>query len=242
MLFFNLKTCYKKIIFTFILIFSLFYLIGVTMVSIANPLDHLTFYSKQLSPLFMFLSEEGILKSYQPNIKLVKENNIPNPYHFLLTQPLMTVGMTHYYQRTPKIRKPLYVIFNSNKMIYSRAVIMIVDKNKNRDDALLADKKNESVIVELGLIAMNFKTLPSSVIEGVKHSQIPFGILLANNKIAIHNADMTFFSLKCNKYLSTFLICQIGKTLYGRSNTLIRNDNNQWVAHVVEILTGANRS
>jgi hypothetical protein len=218
----------KKLLFTFLIVHFL------PVMSIAAPITN----SEKLSPLFTFYQKENIAPDSQPPLKYVNKKDLPQPYQFLLTQPLMTMGIAQYYQRTPKVRTPLYVENNRNQKTYSRAIIMIVDNNKTRNNAILADKNNESSIVELGLITMNFSALPDSVVTGVLHSQIPFGALLVKNNIKTQDADMIFFSLTCTKDFSKLLNCPLGKVLYGRTNTLVRVDNGQWVAHVVEILSG----
>ncbi len=232
MLVINLKNWFKKS-----LLISCFIYASMMNTADAENLFLQPAYSKQLSPLYLFLEKQNFSSAYKPNLKLVNTAELSKPYQFLLTQPLMTVGIAQYYQHTPKVRPPLYAENHFAEKIYSRAVIMVIDNNKNRDDALIADKNKESTIVELGLITINFNALSEKMIDGVLHSQVPFGTLLVKNNIKIHNADRSFFSLTCDKNFSKFLNCSLGKTLYGRTNTLIREDNGQWVAHVVEILT-----
>ena len=192
-----------------------------------------------LAPLIEFFMQGHISAQSWPNLTYAKPGDLPAPYDFLLTQPLMTLGIAKHYQRQPKLRKPLYVINNSHEKVYSRAIIMIVDNDKHRDDALLADKKAETTIVELGLITMNFAALPPKVIDGVLHTQTPLGALLADNAIKTQSQNRRFFKIHCNNALAPFLNCAKHPVLYGRTNTLIRSDNGQWLARVVEILTGA---
>ena len=228
------KKSYRRKI---ILGFFCLYLTLISTTVLANPQLYKSLRnSDQLAPLVNFYINERIPKFSQPALTFINEKDLPNPYSFLLTQPLMTLGIAQYYRRTPKIRDPLYFFIDANKNTYSRAIIMIVDHNKCRDDSLVADKQGESVVVELGLITVNFKSLPPAVIYGVLHSQTPFGALLAMNHIKIHNVDRNYFRLKCNKIFSKFLQCHLGEALYGRTNTLVRDSNSQWIAHVVEIL------
>ncbi len=191
-----------------------------------------------LSPLLTFFNQEKIPKSSWPQLTYVNKNNLPSPYDFLLTQPLMTLGIEQYYQRTAKVRTPLYTIANTTQSTYSRAIIMIVDPLKSRDDALAADRQGQSIIAELGLITMNFRSLPQPVINGVLHSQTPFGKLLTLYKVKTHPVNQSYFQVPCSPVFSNLLQCQPGETIYGRLNTLVRDDNGQWVAHTVEILTG----
>lgn len=190
-----------------------------------------------LTPLSTFFSQETRPTSAWPTLHYLDKSELPAPYYFLLTQPLMTQGITEYYQRSPKVRLPLYVTNNPKQRTYSRAVIMVVDNHKQRDDALVADQMAETTIVELGLITMNFATLTQAVIDGVLHTQIPFGALLANNQVKIHSVNRRYFSIRCDRLLAHHLHCAPNQTLYGRTNTLLRADNQQWLAQVVEVLT-----
>ena len=191
-----------------------------------------------LAPLVQFLIQENIAQHNWPKLTYIKIENLPAPYDFLLAQPLMTMGISKYYQRTPKLRSPLYVIDNAAQKTYSRASLMIVDNNKTRDDAKAADKLGETTIAELGIITMNFAALPPRVIDGVLHTNFPLGALLADNQIGTHNANTSYFEINCSDALNPYLNCAQHPVLYGRANTLIRNDNDQWVARVIEILTG----
>ncbi len=192
-----------------------------------------------LAPLRQFFIQEQVHQQFWPVLTYIDQDDLPGPYDFLLTQPLMTLGIAKYYQRSPKLRTPLYAIHNHQQKTYSRAIIMIVDNNKDRDDALAADQKTEATVTELGLITMNFAALPPEVIDGVLHTATPLGTLLVANKVITHSQDRHFFKIQCNHALNTFLNCNQRNVLHGRTNTLVRSDNGQWVARVVEILTGA---
>jgi uncharacterized protein YjbI with pentapeptide repeats len=195
-----------------------------------------------LAPLLQYPNQKGFIRQSLINLTYVNKADLPAPYDFLLTQQLMTLGIAKHYRRTPKVRTPLYAHYNPKQKIYARAIIMIVDNNRSRDDALAADKVGEATIVELGLINMNFAALPAQVIDSVLHTKIPFGALLASNQIKTHNINTQYFKINCNADLDIYLKCSHHPTLYGRTNTLIRNDNGQWVARVVEILTDAELS
>ena len=239
-----------KKIFIGILVFFYFFTLTPALAQLANWNDI------ALAPLLQFFKQEGIIWESRPlyhnqkgfiqqsliSLTYVNKADLPTPYDFLLTQQLMTLGIAKHYHRTPKMRTPLYVHYHPKQKIYTRAIIMIVDNNRSRNDALAADKTGEATIVELSLINMNFAALPSQVIDGVLHTKIPFGTLLAGHQIKTHNINTQYFKINCNAALDVYLNCSHRSTLYGRTNTLIRNDNGQWVAHVVEILTGAQLS
>ncbi|HVV68219.1 MAG TPA: hypothetical protein VHE99_04165 [Gammaproteobacteria bacterium] len=191
-----------------------------------------------LAPLKQFLIQENIAQHFWPALTEVKMVNLPEPYDFLLTQPLMTMGIAKFYQRTPKVRSPLYVIDNPSQKTYSRAILMIVDNNKSRDDALAADKLGEATVAELGISHINFAALTPRAIDSVLHTQIPLGAILADNQISTHPSNVRYFKLNCTKVLDPYLNCSQHPVLYGRTNTLVRDDNGQWVVRVVEILTG----
>ncbi len=150
----------------------------------------------------------------------------------------MTHGVADYYQRTPKIRTPLYVINNPEKKSFHRAILMIVDNNKQRNDALAADKLGESTIVELGLITINPAALSPDVMNDIVNTQTPFGAVLMQHHIPMHSINRYYFKINCDATLAQYIQCTLDKTLYGRTNMLVRNDTQQWVAQVVEILTG----
>lgn len=196
-----------------------------------NMADH----RLQLPPLLRFYEKVGITPA---DFMVATQKNLPTPYDILLTKQLMTIGIQHYYQRTPQIRKPLYQFHDQQHSMYSRAIVMIIDHSKHRDNALIADQRNESIIVELGLITINLKALPPSLITPVLQNTIPFGALLAHHHIEVDNKNRRYFKINCNPILAQLLQCQPNQSLYGRLNTLVRHDNHQWVAHVIEILTG----
>ncbi len=200
----------------------------------------LSWQNSALIPLVQFFNQSGLPRSSWPDISLVKKSELPVPYDFLLTQPVMTLGIAHYYQRTPKVRPPLYVLEDAKQHIYSRGIIMIIDKNAQRDDAIRADHLRQSTIVELGLINIYTAVLPDGFLDEIKHSRTPFGALLAKYQVKTHDTDQYFFKIQCNKFLRQSLGCGRRQMLYGRTNALV-NEENINVADVVEILTGENR-
>lgn len=187
--------------------------------------------------LEQFINTDNISSSIFSNIVYIEDKELPHMQSLLLTQPLLTLALTEYYQRTPKILSPLKVEDDIKNNCYARNIIMIVDKHTERDDALLADTKNESMVVALGFILINLSALPNHLIENIRTTQTPFGALLVKNKINTYNKNTRFFKLSCDEYLSSQLNCEQGEILYGRSNTLMRDDH-LWIADVFEILTG----
>lgn len=169
--------------------------------------------------------------------KNLNKEKLPVPYNFLLIQPLMTIGIEKYYHRTPKIE-----IISAKKdeqaNTYSRAIIMLIDGNKERNDVKTAQLKNEAVAVEFALITMNFSELPDKVITGVLNSKVPFGKLLVMNKLETYDTGQQYFAVRCDSVVAHYLRCSKNSRLYGRTNTIVRKDNQKWIAQVVEILSG----
>jgi hypothetical protein len=198
--------------------------------------NHTIWTQIELEPLAQFFKHAHITKKDRPSLTEIAEYALPDPYRFLLTQPMMTLGIAHYYQATPKIRPPLYIIDNTQNHTYSRAITMIVDSDKMRDDALLADQESDSIIVVLGMITINRLALPSTVIDDIMNTQIPFGALLAKARIKINHTNRRYFSIPCHNALAKQLHIDKNSVLYGRTNTLVHEDNQQWIARVVEIL------
>lgn len=188
-----------------------------------------------MEPLALFFSKQN---SPVPTLNYIGEADLPKPHDFLLTQPLLTQSIADYYQRTPKIRPPLHFHDDVACNNFYRAVLMIIDNDVARNDALVADAKGESTVVELGLITMNYAALPQAIIDGVRKTQIPFGALLIQHQLTAHSINTRYFNLRCDNILATYLQCQQCTVLYGRSNTLVRDDNQCEIAQVVEILAG----
>ena len=187
--------------------------------------------SKHIQEKVKSLSEVGKIST-----KVSKEV-LPAPYNYLLTQPLMTKGIETYYQRTPFIQT-IYATKNHHNNTYSRAIVMRVDNNKARNNVTLAIRKKETMVVELAFITMNFEELPPKIINNVINTNVPFGKLLSNNHVKISTKDRTYFWITCDQVLASLTDCHLNNKLYGRTNTIIKANNNQWLAHVVEILAG----
>ena len=170
----------------------------------------------------------------------VDESALPKPYDYLLTQPLMTPGIETYYQRSA-IVQTIHAVRDQKNNTYSRIITMLLDKNLTRNNPTIAQEKNEEVMVETAVVIMNFKELPESVKAGVLKSNIPFGKLLVDNHVDIVNKDRAYFSIRCNKPLSALTQCNINTRIYGRVNKIMRADNNQWLARIVEILPGVSK-
>lgn len=165
----------------------------------------------------------------------VSKSKLPRPYSYVLTQPLLTGSIKAHYQRTPIINV-IDAKQNSLQHTYSRLITMIVDKNKHRNNPSIAQKKNEGLAVELAYITINFDALPEQMIKKILNTTIPFGQLLIENKVQVSTNKRTYFLTPCSKIIAPLLNCQIGSKLYGRTNTIYRADNQQWIAHVTEIM------
>ncbi|MBL7478830.1 hypothetical protein [Legionella bononiensis] len=163
--------------------------------------------------------------------------NLPEPYNDLLTQPLLTPAIENYYKRTAIIRV-IHTHQSSNEHTYSRVITMHLDSNKERNDAKLAQNINEDLIVELALITIYYRELPQQFIRDIIYSNIPFGTLLKNNHINTYSTNRYYFSTSCNPELVQHIKCRLNTTLYGRLNTIVRVDNQQQIAQVVELLSG----
>lgn len=193
--------------------------------------------SENLQPLSHFLLQENITQQNWPVLYPIPPQHLPPPYNFLLTQPVMTAGIAQYYQRTPKIRTPLYVIYEPTQQLLSRGIVMIVDRQSQRDNALVADQLGEAMKVELGLIQMNLAALPEAMIDTLRSSQTPFGALLVEFNIKTYHQCSQYFRIIC-RAIAPYLGCDYDTVLHGRANTLLNVDNGQWLARTVEVLTG----
>ena len=156
----------------------------------------------------------------------ISEKQLPAPWHYLLTQPLMTKGMETYYQGTPVIQT-LYAIPNKDNNTFFRAIRM-----------RLPQKKQQPMVLELAFITMNFNELPKKMVGDILHTEIPFGKLLANNHMNTAVTDRSYFAVNCDETLASLTHCKPDSTLYGRTNTIVNAANQHWLAHVVEILPG----
>lgn len=207
-------------------IFIFFSLLGILHSSYAVPSvteGSLTTLHQHMQPFTRF-------KKLSDKVQPVKLNQLPPPYHYLLTQPLMTLGIKTYYQQTPIIQTHS-AVKNIDSNTYSRIIVMLVSSLSNKNA-----NNDYSIVVEIAFITMNFNALPTKVIDGVLHSHTPFGQLLVENHIKVVSQDRFYFSLPCDQQFASLTHCVLNSKLYGRTNTLIRKDNQQWVAQVVEIL------
>lgn len=167
----------------------------------------------------------------------VNKESLPKPYNFLLVQPLMTIGIEQYYQRTPEI-KTIYAEQDHKSNCYSRVIYMFMNKEKVKYRKGGIQSKSNNINVELAFITINFNELSEQVIRSILENKTPFGKILVNNKIKTFTKDRAYFSVKCTSDLAKILHCKINKNIYGRINTLVREDNKNWVAQVIEILSG----
>ena len=196
----------------------------------------ISYASLSITPQAQNINEQmlSLINIHKMAIRIT-QSRLPSPYNYLLTQPLMTKGLEKYYQRTPIIQT-IYAKRNKRDNTYYRTIIMLVDSNKTRNNPELAQKKKEAAVIELAFIRMNFNELPKKVIADVLNTNIPFGKLLLSNHIKTFPTHRSYFSIKCNEAFSSLMHCKLNSQLYGRTNSLIRMDNNRLIAHVVEIL------
>lgn len=189
----------------------------------------------EIMPLKTFLINQAIPEKSWPLLQPIKLSELPKPWNKILSQTLLTPALAHYYQRMPKIKTPLFTLYQRCRK-YSRGIVMIVDDNKQRNHALLADRIGENSIIMLGLITINFKILPLVLQHQLLTTQIPFGTLLHNSHIPIANINTKYFKTSCNQIIARYIHCTDKTILYGRTNTLVDVNNKQWLAYTVEIL------
>ena len=169
------------------------------------------------------------------SITNIEQAKLPYPYNFLLTQPLMTQTLEKYYKRTPIIQTQA-TDFDPIQNSYARTITMLIDRDKQRNNADEAQKTGETQVIELAFIKMNFSELPKEIIEEIRHTNIPFGKLLEKHQIKVLTKNRVYFTTTCTKEIALFMQCNLNKVLYGRKNTIVRGDNHQWLAQVIEIL------
>lgn len=179
----------------------------------------------RLDDLSLFLGMSKIMGAE------VNEKDLPAPFNYLLQQPLMTLGIEKYYQRAPIIQV-IHEEINQKDNTYSRAVYLLLDKNKKKGIGGELDQ----IIAVLAFITINFNELPHTAIANVLHSTIPFGKILINHKINTTSTDKAYFAVNCTPDLVKRIHCKLDALVYGRVNTLVKKDNGQWLAKVVEIL------
>ena len=144
----------------------------------------------------------------------IQQAQIPKPYYDLLTQPLMTIAIERYYGNTPVIQ-PLVARLDLDNNIYYRSIIMLV-----------ANHKKNVIVAEHAYIVMNFNELPDELIFKILNTNIPFGKLLKIYDLPITASNQEYFVINC----------QSSGITYGRTNTILRADNHNWLAHVIEVL------
>ncbi len=197
----------------------------------ANPNNQLATIQERMDDLAVFLGTTQFIGSE------INKEALPAPYDFLLTQPLMTLGIEKYYQRIPVIQL-IHKERNQKNNTYSRAIYMLLDRYKYKKSKIPRQRDPKKAIVELAFITMNFNELPEQAIFSILNSNTPFGKILVNNKINVVTDGRAYFSVNCNSVLVKVLHCKKNSTLYGRINTLIRKDNKKWISKVIEILPG----
>ncbi len=167
--------------------------------------------------------------------EIVSSSQLPSPFNVLLTQPLMTKAIEKYYDRAAII-KTIEAHLEQASNIYHRSIIMLVDRNKERNKPEIAQTKNEAIVAELAFITINFDELPKKLVNDVLHTNIPFGKLLTQYQVQVLTQDRSYFKVRCSETLTTLISCPLNHPVYGRTNTIIRADNKKWLAHVIEIL------
>jgi hypothetical protein len=188
---------------------------------------------EKLDPLKKFFLYQQLPVSDWPILELTGPNGLPKPYDFLLTQDIMTLGISRHYLRSPRIRAPIFKTIENN--IYSRAVIMIIDNNADRDDPDAADSLQQTTAVELGLININLNALPQQITTALENTSMPFGTLLKKHELKTISANRQLFKIRSIPLFQKYLNFSSNELLYGRTNTLI-DEQNHWLANVVEIL------
>ncbi|RUR04487.1 hypothetical protein [Legionella sp. km772] len=126
----------------------------VVLVGIITTLTSITFAQPTTQNITNLVKIESIST-------IIEQSRLPNPYNYLLTQTLMTKGIEKYYQRTPIIQ-PIYSELDKNNHIYSRAILMLLDNNRDRNSPALAQRHNETIVAELAFITINFNALPNN--------------------------------------------------------------------------------
>lgn len=151
----------------------------------------------------------------------LSQNQLPKPFDYLLTQPIMTLSLEKHYHFKIKIKK---ITSKLNHNIYTRAVIMYLDSPAHET-------------VEFALIKINLSALPKKMINEIMFSDTPFGKLLALNHIDTSSKVKAYFSIKCNPSIQKYTHCILNQKIYGRTNIIVDQDN-KWLAKVVEVLPG----
>lgn len=178
---------------------------------------------RAFEPLQAFFAHEKLPTEKWPTFIELTAHELPSPSDYLLTQSLLTKAIKDHYKGMPQIQLPLQMDEDVMEKRYYRAVLISVNE----------------VVVELGLITVNTDALPANIMDAVREMKVPFGALLLENNIKTISVDTRYFKTTCNQALAPYIKCLEGKTLYGRTNTIISKSDKVAIAHVVEILTGA---
>lgn len=165
----------------------------------------------------------------------VDKHALPQPWSYLLVQPLMTVGIENYYQRKTIIQ-PIIAKLDASGKKYSRCIIMLMDSRKARNNPEVAAQLNESLVAEIAFIRIKMSELPPKVVDEILHSNTPFGKILLKHNIEIMSQDQRYFSISCDQNLKILTGCRPYQVMYGRNNSLISKKNKQQLAEVTEIL------
>ena len=182
------------------------------------------------------LTRKAISKKYFQSESLkVKQEELPTPYDYLLTQPLITIGLEKHYQRTASI-KIINFSLNESDGIYTRSILMIVDSNKKRNDAITAGKNHEEVPIELAFIEINFNELPDNITSAITHAKVPFGTIIKKSGLKTYSTDREYFAITCENKLAELIHCKPNAQVYGRKNTIKKKMDNKWIARTLEIL------
>jgi hypothetical protein len=192
------------------------------IVMTANAASHaMDLNANAFEPLRIFLTNEKIPENEWPVLIEITEKELPAQQQ-VLTQPLLTKALADHHEATPNIAKPLQVEDDVKHHRYYRAINMIVN-NK---------------VVELGLIIVNTGALPDEFNKQLREANKPFGTMIIEHDIKTLSPTKRFFKTNCDQHIARYLKCEQGKLLYGRTNTIVRESDHEWLAHVVELLNG----
>lgn len=189
------------------------------MTAMAGPLP-MDLQDSAFEPLRIFLTNEKIPEQQWPVLIEITEQALPPQHENVLTQPILTKALGDHHAGEPNILPPLQVFDDVKHQRYYRAINMIVN-NK---------------IVELGLIIVNTSALPDDFNQALREAKTPFGTLLIQQGIKTLSPTKRFFKTSCDQHLSRYLKCEQGEIVYGRTNTIVREDDAVWLARVVEVL------
>ncbi|HCA89388.1 MAG: hypothetical protein CMF38_02225 [Legionellaceae bacterium] len=181
-------------------------------------------------------TQSALFHAFLTNVQArhVAMGALPYPYDVLLTQPLMTQNLEDFYQSTCEM-KVLKTHFDKNQRLYARAITLNVAQNALRVQSLHPKK---ACTVQVAFIVMNVEQLSAQAWQDVMAENKPFGVILRDSGLKTISQNCLFYALIPTHSLSKLLQCSADKILYARAHTLVRQDNQQWLAQVVEILSG----